>query len=72
MAGSRAQAGRRRPQPGGRRLGQNDGGYNQAVYSFMDEWGWNIAFVDAAMGSLLSEEEIERLDSWPQVPPERR
>ena len=33
-------------------------GYNQAVYSFMDEWGWNIAFVDAAMGSLLSEEEV--------------
>jgi thermospermine synthase len=26
-------------------------GYNQAVYSFMDEWGWNIAFSDAGMVS---------------------
>jgi len=34
-------------------------GYNQAIYSFMDEWGWNIAFLDAGMGALLTEEQVD-------------
>ncbi|KAL1515810.1 hypothetical protein AB1Y20_002426 [Prymnesium parvum] len=34
--------------------------YNQAIYSFMDEWGWNIAFLDAAMGTLLTEEQVNQ------------
>lgn len=34
--------------------------YNQAVYSFLDEWGWNMAFVDPQMGSPLPPEEIDR------------
>ena len=34
--------------------------YNQAIYSFMDEWGWNIAFTDPGMGALLSEEQVCR------------
>ena len=33
--------------------------YNQAVYSFMDEWGWNMAFVDNGMGALLSPEQVD-------------
>jgi len=33
--------------------------YNQAVYSFLDEWGWNVAFVDPGMGALLSEEQVD-------------
>ena len=32
--------------------------YNQAVYSFMDEWGWNIAFVDADMGANLLDPDV--------------
>ena len=34
-------------------------GYNQAVYSFMDEWGWNIAFADGGMGGLLDAETVD-------------
>ena len=34
-------------------------GYNQAVYSFMDEWGWNMAFVDDGMGALLEPEQVD-------------
>ena len=34
--------------------------YNPAVYSFMDEWGWNIAFTDPGMGTLCEPEEIDR------------
>jgi len=33
--------------------------YNQHVYSFMDEWGWNIAFADADMGALLEPEQVD-------------
>ena len=33
--------------------------YNQAVYSFMDEWGWNIAFSDPGMGSLLEPDQVD-------------
>jgi len=33
--------------------------YNQAVYSFMDEWGWNLAFADADMGTLLDPEQVD-------------
>ena len=34
--------------------------YNQAVYSFMDEWGWNMGFTDAAMADNLAPEEVDR------------
>jgi len=34
-------------------------GYNQAVYSFLDEWGWNIAFCDADNASSLSAAEVD-------------
>ena len=34
--------------------------YNQHVYSFMDEWGWNIAFTDPGMGALVEPEEVDR------------
>mmetsp|Transcript_4601 Transcript_4601/g.12232 ORF Transcript_4601/g.12232 Transcript_4601/m.12232 type:complete len:319 (+) Transcript_4601:69-1025(+) len=33
--------------------------YNQAVYSFLDEWGWNLAFVDSGMGTLLEPEQVD-------------
>lgn len=33
--------------------------YNQAVYSFMDEWGWNIAFSDPGMGALLEPDQVD-------------
>merc|ERR1712127_685103 len=33
--------------------------YNQAVYSFMDEWGWNMGFTDAEASKLLSPEEVD-------------
>lgn len=33
--------------------------YNQAVYSFMDEWGWNMAFVDDGMSALLEPEQVD-------------
>uniref|UniRef100_A0A7S2NR58 thermospermine synthase n=2 Tax=Haptolina brevifila TaxID=156173 RepID=A0A7S2NR58_9EUKA len=33
--------------------------YNQAVYSFMDEWGWNMAFVDGDMGTLLEPDQVD-------------
>eukprot|EP00966_Prymnesium_polylepis_P243751 5636975-Prymnesium_polylepis.1 len=26
----------------------------------MDEWGWNVAFVDPGMGALLTEEQVPR------------
>ena len=32
---------------------------SQAVYSFMDEWGWNIAFLDDGMGALLEPEQVD-------------
>jgi len=36
--------------------------YNQAVYSFLDEWGWNLALTDAnsAEPSKISLEEIDK------------
>ena len=34
--------------------------YNQAVYSFMDEWGWNMAFADPGMGALLEPEVVDQ------------
>jgi len=34
--------------------------YNQAVYSFLDEWGWNIAFTDSGMGALLEPEQVDQ------------
>jgi len=34
--------------------------YNQAVYSFMDEWGWNIAFADKDMAELLEAEQLDQ------------
>jgi thermospermine synthase len=34
--------------------------YNQAVYSFMDEWGWNLGALDAAAAEPLSPEEVDR------------
>jgi len=34
--------------------------YNQAVYSFMDEWGWNMGFTDPAMADNLAPEEVDR------------
>ena len=40
--------------------------YNQAVYSFMDEWGWNMAFVDDGMGALLSPEQASGPHSHPR------
>ena len=33
--------------------------YNQAIFSFLDEWGWNIGFANAAMAAPLSNEEID-------------
>ena len=33
--------------------------YNQAVYSFMDEWGWNMAYVDPGM-ELLEPEQVDQ------------
>ena len=38
--------------------------YNQAIYSFMDEWGWNIAFLNSAMGELLTEEQVGRVSRF--------
>jgi thermospermine synthase len=34
--------------------------YNQAVYSFMDEWGWNLALSDANSPHKLSVEEVDK------------
>ena len=34
--------------------------YNQHVFSFMDEWGWNIAFSADADPSMLEAEEVDR------------
>lgn len=34
--------------------------YNQAIYSFLDEWGWQLALSDAAMPHQLSVEEIDK------------
>ena len=33
--------------------------YNQAVYSFMDEWGWNMAHTDPSTAALLPPDEID-------------
>ena len=33
--------------------------YNQAVYSFLDEWGWNMGFVDASDAKSMSVEEVD-------------
>jgi thermospermine synthase len=35
--------------------------YNQAVYSFLDEWGWNIAFTDASQSVSMTEEAVDSL-----------
>lgn len=34
--------------------------YNQAVYSFMDEWGWQLALSDASLPSKLSVEDVDK------------
>lgn len=36
--------------------------YNQAVYSFMDEWGWNVAMTDAATPepAKMTTEEVDK------------
>jgi len=33
--------------------------YNQAVYSFLDEWGWNMASTDPELAMPLSPEEVD-------------
>ena len=33
--------------------------YNQHVYSFLDEWGWNMAFVDPGMAQLPDKEQVD-------------
>jgi len=35
--------------------------YNQAVYSFLDEWGWNMAFTDGAAAQLTPAQVDERI-----------
>jgi len=35
--------------------------YNQAVYSFIDEWGWNIAFTDTSRSVALTPEQVDKL-----------
>merc|ERR1711988_1026781 len=35
--------------------------YNQAVYSFMDEWGWNMAMAEKDAKTTLSVEDVDRL-----------
>jgi len=35
--------------------------YNQAVYSFMDEWGWHLALSDDSMKQLSAEEVDKRI-----------
>jgi len=39
--------------------------YNQAVYSFLDEWGWNMALTaeDAKLPASLSAEQVDKLIS---------
>merc|ERR1712039_1066957 len=34
--------------------------YNQAVYSFMDEWGWNLAMSDEKAVTKLTTEEVDK------------
>jgi thermospermine synthase len=34
--------------------------YNQAIYSFLDEWGWNMAFSDPAIATPFTAEEIDQ------------
>jgi len=34
--------------------------YNQAIYSFLDEWGWQLALSDASMQHKLSVEEVDK------------
>ena len=34
--------------------------YNQAVYSFMDEWGWNLAALDAKGAEPLAADEVDK------------
>eukprot|EP00928_Gymnodinium_smaydae_P099806 TRINITY_DN962_c0_g1_i1.p1 TRINITY_DN962_c0_g1~~TRINITY_DN962_c0_g1_i1.p1 ORF type:complete len:319 (-),score=76.52 TRINITY_DN962_c0_g1_i1:195-1151(-) len=35
--------------------------YNQAVYSFMDEWGWNLALKESGKTVALSVEQVDQL-----------
>eukprot|EP00929_Paragymnodinium_shiwhaense_P062861 TRINITY_DN313_c0_g1_i4.p1 TRINITY_DN313_c0_g1~~TRINITY_DN313_c0_g1_i4.p1 ORF type:complete len:333 (+),score=108.86 TRINITY_DN313_c0_g1_i4:95-1093(+) len=35
--------------------------YNQAVYSFMDEWGWNMAFEDGSRTNVMTVEAVDKL-----------
>jgi len=35
--------------------------YNQAVYSFMDEWGWNMAMAEKDANTKLSAETVDKL-----------
>jgi thermospermine synthase len=34
--------------------------YNQAIYSFLDEWGWNMAFCDPSMSASLTPDEVDQ------------
>merc|ERR1712194_365209 len=34
--------------------------YNQAIYSFMDEWGWHLALTDANATYKLTTEEVDK------------
>merc|ERR1711870_52552 len=35
--------------------------YNQAVYSFLDEWGWNLAMAEKDANTKLSVEKVDQL-----------
>lgn len=35
--------------------------YNQAVYSFMDEWGWNLAFEDGSKTHVMTPDAVDAL-----------
>merc|ERR1712039_121133 len=35
--------------------------YNQAVYSFLDEWGWNLAMAEKDAKTQLSVEKVDQL-----------
>merc|ERR1712056_152442 len=35
--------------------------YNQAVYSFLDEWGWNLAIAEKDANTKLSVEKVDQL-----------
>ncbi len=35
-------------------------GYGQAIYSYADEWGWNLAMSDSVNSSSLSVDEVDK------------